>query len=80
MKDSVPTRLSSISVIKKKEKLSVRRTQSCTFLHLLPQSLRPCIQTVKDVATDDNCGFRAIADFLGMGEDSWMHVRMNLSN
>ena len=32
MKDSVPARLSSTSVAKKKEKLGVRRTRSCTFL------------------------------------------------
>ena len=33
--ESIPIKLSSAAVTKK-EKISVRRTRSCTFLHLLP--------------------------------------------
>ncbi|XXG59129.1 hypothetical protein AAC387_Pa04g1266 [Persea americana] len=56
------------------------RTRSCMFPHLLPKSLAPYILIVKDVVADGNCGFKAIAGLLGMGEDGWMQVRMDLSN
>ena len=79
IKDSVSSRLSN-TAITKKEKITVHRTRSCTFLHLLPASLGPYILTIKDVVADGNCGFKAIAGFLGMGKDSWMEVRMDLSN
>ncbi|XXG82503.1 hypothetical protein AAC387_Pa10g0435 [Persea americana] len=80
MEDSIGARLSNTTVTKKKEKMTIRRTRLRTFLHLLLESLGPYIHTVKDVAADGNCGFRAIAGLLDMSNDSWMQVRIDLSN
>ncbi|XP_028087231.1 uncharacterized protein LOC114287966 [Camellia sinensis] len=33
---------------------------------------------MKDVDCDGNCGFRAIAGLLGLGEDDWVQVRCDL--
>ena len=42
----------------------------------------PCIQdfieNVVDVKADGNCGYRAIAGLLGLGEESWSIVRNHL--
>eukprot|EP00256_Glycine_max_P060570 XP_014629446.1 uncharacterized protein LOC106798108 [Glycine max] len=42
----------------------------------------PCmhdfIENIVDVKPEDNCGYRAIAALLGMGEDSWSLIRNNL--
>ena len=42
----------------------------------------PCIhdsiENIVDVKADGNCGYRAIAALLGMGEDSWSLVRNHL--
>ncbi|CAL2264756.1 unnamed protein product [Prunus armeniaca] len=37
----------------------------------LPAAIRPFIMGAKDVKSDGNCGFRAIAGLLGYGENSW---------
>ena len=39
---------------------------------------RPYILHVKDVDLDGNCGFRVVADLMGMGQDNWIQVRNNL--
>ena len=36
------------------------------------------IENILDVKADGNCGYRAIAALLGMGEDSWSLVRNHL--
>nr|XP_011464317.1 PREDICTED: uncharacterized protein LOC101300733 isoform X1 [Fragaria vesca subsp. vesca] len=38
----------------------------------------PFILGAKDVRDDGNCGFRAIADFMGYGENNWRRVRKEL--
>jgi len=38
----------------------------------------PYILDVIDVKADEHCGFRAIASLLGMGEESWPLIRMDL--
>ena len=42
----------------------------------------PCIQdyieNIIDVKADGNCGYRAIAALLGMGEESWSLVHKHL--
>ncbi|XP_060969793.1 protein FAR1-RELATED SEQUENCE 6-like [Cannabis sativa] len=53
---------------------------SQSYLKSLPCELKPYIRFVKDVESDGNCGFRAIADLMGMGEDSWMQVRKDLKS
>ncbi|GFS38077.1 hypothetical protein Acr_00g0055490 [Actinidia rufa] len=48
------------------------------YIDWFPASLRPYILHVKDVALDGNCGFRAIAGLMGIGEDGWVQVRRDL--
>jgi len=38
----------------------------------------PFIKEVIDVNADGNCGYRCIAALLGMGEESWSLVQMDL--
>jgi len=38
------------------------------------------IENIVNVKADGNCGYRAIATLLGMGEDSWSLVRNHLRN
>ncbi|KAL9409227.1 hypothetical protein AB3S75_047588 [Citrus x aurantiifolia] len=49
-----------------------------SFINSFPQGLRPYIHHVKDVAADGNCGFRVVADLIGLGEDNWIQVRRDL--
>ncbi|KAM6547138.1 hypothetical protein CsatB_018814 [Cannabis sativa] len=53
---------------------------SQSYMNSLPCELKPYIQVIKDVAQDGNCGFRAIAGLLDMGEDNWRQVRKDLIN
>ena len=80
VEDIVSTRSINTEVGKRNEKLNVRRTRSCMWAHSLPKSLGPYIESTKDVEVDGNCGFRAITGLMGMGEDNWMQVRLDLSN
>ena len=55
-------------------KLKVIRTRNMkpvSYIDTLPSGLRPYILHVRDVIADGNCGFRAIAELMGLGEDSW---------
>ncbi|KAH1212827.1 hypothetical protein GmHk_14G040918 [Glycine max] len=49
---------------------------------LMLNQFHPCIQdsieNIIDVKADGNCGYRAIAALLGMGEESWSLVQNNL--
>ncbi|KAL7220942.1 hypothetical protein ACSBR2_013763 [Camellia fascicularis] len=40
--------------------------------------LIPFIKLMKDVDGDENCGFRAIAGLLGLGENDWVQVGRDL--
>jgi hypothetical protein len=76
-------KISNMVKTKKKEKLCVRRSRSgssTSFYYSFLQTLRPFIQHIKDVAADGNCGFRRVAGLLGMGEDNWVQIMMDLSN
>ncbi|XP_068501365.1 protein FAR1-RELATED SEQUENCE 6-like [Phaseolus vulgaris] len=48
------------------------------FLDQFPVGYHPYIVDVVDVRADGHCGYRAVAAQLGMGEESWAVVRMNL--
>ncbi|XP_068486332.1 uncharacterized protein [Phaseolus vulgaris] len=48
------------------------------FLDQFPVGYHPYIVDVVDVKADGHCGYRAVAAQLGMGEESWVVVRMNL--
>ncbi|XP_057511320.1 protein NLP6-like isoform X2 [Actinidia eriantha] len=49
-----------------------------SYIDCFPASLRPYIRHVKDVTFDGNCGFRAIAGLMDIGEDGWVQVRIDL--
>jgi len=40
--------------------------------------IHPYIVDIIDVKADSHCGYRVIGALLGMGEESWTIVRMNL--
>ncbi|XP_068471255.1 uncharacterized protein [Phaseolus vulgaris] len=48
------------------------------FLDQFPVGYHPYIVDVVDVRADGHCGYRAVVAQLGMGEESWAVVRMNL--
>ncbi|XXG53730.1 hypothetical protein AAC387_Pa03g1784 [Persea americana] len=63
-------------------KQKVSRTRNCkhvSYINTLLAGLRPYIHHVKDVNADGNCGFRAVAWLMELGEDSWQQVRKDLS-
>ncbi|KAL5165381.1 hypothetical protein HKD37_18G050514 [Glycine soja] len=67
---------------------SVRRTASSseqpnrrTMMSMLDQFqpfMHDFIDKIADVKGDGNCGYRSVADLLGMGQDSWSVVRNHL--
>jgi len=48
------------------------------FFDQFPAGYHPYILNIVDVKVDGHCGYRAIVAELGMGEESWAVVRMNL--
>lgn len=46
------------------------KQRSITFIRAFLEEIRPYIALTKDVATDGNCGFRALAGLLRYPEDS----------
>ncbi|XP_028096942.1 uncharacterized protein LOC114296808 [Camellia sinensis] len=53
-------------------------TNCISYFEEFPEKLRPYIHHIKDVQADGNCGFRAIAGLIGLGEDDWQQVRRDL--
>ncbi|XP_076933133.1 uncharacterized protein LOC143598934 [Bidens hawaiensis] len=47
---------------------------------LFPSWSYPYISRIIDVKPDGNCGFRAIAEGLGMGQNCWREVRVAMKN
>lgn len=61
--------------------MSVSRTKApkhASYIDLFPSGLRPYICGVKDVAADSNCGFWAVADLIGIGEDNCEQMKKGL--
>lgn len=50
------------------------------YADLFPVEFKGYISHIVDVLTDGNCGFRVIADCLGLDEDQWRQVRRDLLN
>jgi len=44
-------------------------------IHYYPKFMRPFIEKIVDVKGDDNCGFRAIAESMGLTEEIHVMVR-----
>ncbi|XP_050386961.1 protein FAR1-RELATED SEQUENCE 11 isoform X1 [Argentina anserina] len=62
-------------------KEKVYRTLSAkvrSYIDSFPVGLMPYIERVKDVCDDGNCGFRAVADLVGLGENAYLQVRNDL--
>ncbi|XP_068471105.1 uncharacterized protein [Phaseolus vulgaris] len=70
---------SSSSLKTRKGKVKVTtNTNAIPMLDQFHLKCYPYILDVIDVKTDGHCGFRAIASLLGMGEESWPLIRMDL--
>ncbi|KAJ0009922.1 hypothetical protein Pint_33440 [Pistacia integerrima] len=81
--DSAQVRTSSTTSVelrgRQKEKVyRARSLQPISFIDSFPVGLRPYIHDVQDVIADGHCGFRVVADLMGMGEDNWAQVRKDL--
>lgn len=48
------------------------------YIEKIPALFRNYISAIIDVLPDGHCGFRAIANIMGFGEDSWSRVRYDL--
>ncbi|XP_024039451.1 uncharacterized protein LOC112098079 [Citrus clementina] len=76
-----PDIMSSSTTTKKpkgQRKMSVSQTKApkhASYIDSFPFGLRPYICGVRDVVADGNCGFQAVADLIGIGEDNWAQVR-----
>ncbi|KAL6584898.1 hypothetical protein OROMI_004187 [Orobanche minor] len=46
----------------------------------IPNIFRPYITQINDVEGDGNCGFRAVATFLGLSQHHYFQIRMELLN
>ncbi len=57
---------------------SVRGQSYDAYIMHFPTGIRPFIQYITDVVANENYGFGAIVGLLGMGEDSWAQVRVDL--
>ncbi|XP_020216699.1 PKS-NRPS hybrid synthetase CHGG_01239 [Cajanus cajan] len=55
-----------------------KRRKVLPFMDSFPIELHPFIEDIIDVKADGNCGYRAVAAQLGMGEESWSLVRQDL--
>jgi len=70
---------SSSSLKTRKGKVKVTtNTNAIPMLDQFHLKCYPYILDVIDVKTDGHCGFRAIASLLGMREESWPLIRMDL--
>jgi len=55
-----------------------KRRRVLPMMDQFPIQIHPFIEEIIDVKADSNCGYRAVAAQLGMGEESWALVRQDL--
>ncbi|XP_027913079.1 uncharacterized protein LOC114173061 isoform X3 [Vigna unguiculata] len=55
-----------------------KRRRVLSMMDQFPIQIHPFIEEIIDVKADSNCGYRAVAAQLGMGEESWALVRQDL--
>ncbi|KAL5122085.1 PKS-NRPS hybrid synthetase [Glycine soja] len=55
-----------------------KRRRVLPMMDQFPVEIHPFIEDIIDVKGDSNCGYRAVAAQLGMGEESWALVRQDL--
>ncbi|KAK7393758.1 hypothetical protein VNO78_22322 [Psophocarpus tetragonolobus] len=55
-----------------------KRRRVLPMIDQFPVEIHPFIEDIIDVKADSNCGYRAVAAQLGMGEESWALVRQDL--
>ena len=53
-------------------------TISIPMIQQFPVGIHPYIVDIVDVKADGHYGYRVVGALLGMGEESWATVRMNL--
>ena len=58
--------------------IRARSTRPVSHIESFPEGLRPYIRHIKDAAADGNCGFRAIAGLVGLTEDGWAQVMIDI--
>jgi hypothetical protein len=68
---------SNPSVVKPRNS-QVKRKKVFLYSNEFPSELKEYIHDVLDVLADGNCGFRVIPAELGLGQDNWNMIRMQL--
>lgn len=48
------------------------------YFDQIPKEFKEYVIKINDVRGDGNCGFRVVASFLGLGEDNWAQIRVEL--
>ena len=56
------------------------RMFSANLIEHVPQFLREYVVDIKEVGGDGNCGFRAIGEMIGIGQENWYSVRQSMIN
>ncbi|KAI8538453.1 hypothetical protein RHMOL_Rhmol09G0105000 [Rhododendron molle] len=84
---SLQPSLETPKAVKEKPRCNPRAKQkvatqvsTCHFIDQFSEPIRPYIESVKDVKSDGNCGFRAISTFINedCNEHEWKQVRIDL--
>jgi len=74
-----PRKVSTKGAKEKKSNLHQKRhVEPSSPMYYMPKFMRPYIERIVDVIGDGHCGFRAIAEFLGLMEESHVMVRRAL--
>ncbi|XP_038704693.1 uncharacterized protein LOC120000640 [Tripterygium wilfordii] len=55
-----------------------RKPNTANWVTRFPEFLRPHIRQIIDVPGDGHCGYTVIANYLGLGDDGWKKVRLDL--
>ncbi|XP_057421247.1 uncharacterized protein LOC130715190 [Lotus japonicus] len=57
-----------------------KSTKVIPYIDQFPSEMRCYIDDIVDVISDGNCGYRAVAASLGMGQENWAQVRIHMIN
>ncbi|KAL7111232.1 hypothetical protein ACP275_05G075400 [Erythranthe tilingii] len=63
------------------QKLPVRKPRSTIkmkYIEQIPEFFREYVSQIVDVIGDGNCGFRVVASMLGLGQENWPKIRVEL--
>lgn len=62
----------------KLEVCPLRPMKPTKYIEYFPIELKPYIKDIKDVLADGNCGFRVVAELIGIGQQNWCQVRREI--